>query len=164
MYAPYIDQDRKFPVVMQKDAHLIEQENYFYLTGIATIDNDEQITFTMRPPAGEDIHLEFRVEGIGPTKTYIRENVVYDPSSAGTMLTPMNRNRNSSKTSVCSLRALPALTDSGDLIVTIASGARGVSGLIDDNLILKSGVETIVIIESGGNGNIISYRNRWSEV
>jgi len=158
---------------MHYEHHEIHAGRHFYVAGFDTKDDTEEILFTFQTPTtGRKTHLIFEVEGQSKTSFYIYEGSSYDVASAGSVVTPLNNDRNSEFTSVNSLRLAPVLVNTGTLIFSQSKGVAGATpsksvaeGIVsrEREIILKAGTQYAFLIVSGAAANTISYVGEWYE-
>ncbi len=87
--------------------------------------------------------------------------------TGGTTVTPINKNRNSSKVSTMTIKAAPTISDTGEVIRVSKAGERrnagGTSRAVGE-LLLKQGVTTLLIaINQSGATRWISQQLTWYE-
>ena len=155
---------------IEYEHHEIHAGSHFILTGFATLANDASLDFRFTTPnTTKWAHLLFKVSGPSQTELLIYEggNV-----TVGTPVTPINSNRNSTKTSVMTLASGPTVTTTGTLIYSQSAGLAGTTparapseGFVTrgSELILKQNTTYLFRITSRQADNIVSYDGEWYE-
>lgn len=155
---------------IEYEHHEIHAGSHFYICGFDTYNNGQGVTFSVTTPdTAKWLHMSFEIEGTTQTEIYIYEDATI---TGGTTQNAKNNDRNSSKTSVATIKTGATVSSAGTLIFSQSKGfdqanpARADSeGLIgrEREIILKQNSTTLFYIVSRGNSNIISYCGEWYE-
>jgi len=150
--------------------HEIHGGSHFLISGFETEADSGTIKLGITTPAGlKQAHVTFEVEGTSQTEFRMYEDPTY---TSGTPLTPINNNRNSSKTSILTVVKDPTVSDAGDLILIQSKGKAGTTPNRADltanarrerEIILKSDSKYLFEITSKDDDNIITFVGEWYE-
>lgn len=151
--------------------HEIHDGGHYNIRGFESLGVGENITFGFQTSAGSQwAHLVFEITGTNQTEIRGWEGATI---SGGTVVPPINNNRNSTKTCGCIITSNPVVSGtsptSGTLIESHSQGLTGTpptkasqNGTADrgDEWILKSGTTYMWEIKAVG-ASIIDYAARW---
>lgn len=151
--------------------HEIHAGSHYFVQGVDyDFDKGDSLVFsTCVPDDGtKDIHMLFEISSSGICSVLVTES---DSTSGGTLITPKNNNRNSSKTSILTLRFQPTIQSIGDTLLQAGWGASGQgnnpgfggASARDDEIILKNDTCTTWWFRSGTDNSTITYRGSWYE-
>jgi len=151
--------------------HEIHGGSHYFVSGFTTLDDGDSIVFSIAAPSGDKwTHLIFEASGTSQTEFYAYEDAT---TTGGATLTPFNNNRNSSNTSINTLRLNPTTTtDGGGLILSSSKGKAATTPQRADSegfvvrereIILKENTEYRFTIISRDDGNIVTYVSEWYE-
>jgi hypothetical protein len=156
-------------VSINSEHHEIHEGDHYYINGFLSIDLDDEIVFGITTPDTDTwAHVTTVINGTSQIEVYVYEDSVF---TGGTPVTPINNNRNSSKTSVITLVAAPTVTELGNNISSQSSGKAGVNlqkataglNFRQNELLLKRNTKHIFKTKSKDDANIISYSADWYE-
>lgn len=145
--------------------HEVHDGNSYFLSGNDdAIDASENFTLTVvTPDTTTWLHSTWSAEGTAAIHIFVYEDVIV--SVNGTIVTPVNRNRNSTNTASGIFRENDTITSSGTLLWQWHTSDRKIAGAGGerDELILKQDTVYMFVIESEVNGNAVSGILSWYE-
>lgn len=156
-------------IIVQQAHHEIHEGDHYHVSGFDVLADTQSTVFTMiTPDTTKWVHLVFDVESTGETYFGIFEGGTI--TATGTVVTPVNNNRNSSNTSAVRLYKNSTIGSSGTslgqhLFGVASNPATSMGGGIgrEDELILKQNTLYHFIFVSNSNGNNVDYLGLWYE-
>ncbi len=143
----------------------LHEGNHFVSTYAATKNNAETILLLVTTPDNTAVaHLITKLISSGECNIVISENPTI--SNAGTGLTEINRNRNSSKAAGTVITHTPTVSDAGTVIYTEHQGAgqqRGADVRGENEFVLKQNEQYLITITSEAASNDLSVILDWYE-
>ena len=151
--------------VIDIEHHEIHEGHHYFLDGSKSFTNAEVFDFTVvTPNSSKWLHMVFQIEGTGGVILEIKEGAATDV--AGTVVTPINNDRNSSNTSDSVVRTGDTFTSEGTTLYTQQTGANQKAGAISRNreIILKQNTTYIFrLTNATALANQITYAAEWYE-
>ena len=145
--------------------HKAHEGDHYFIHGYTTLDTDDTVEFVVTTPdSSTHAHMLFDLQS---EKTLTVE--FYEGTSGvegGTTATPQNNNRNSSNTSMLSIKKDPtSIGDDGSLIGSYKWGSRKLGGDVsrDQEIILKADETYLWRFTSGEDSNNVWWRGSWYE-
>ena len=166
----FVDRATKATTTINYAHHEIHDGSHYYIKGYVELDTDADIDFCITTPDSTKWgHMLFSISGTSITTIEIYEGSTY--STAGSAVTAINNNRNSTNTSVMSIASERSITALGTKISASKFGTAtnpgnplaGGSAAREDEVILKQNTSYTFRIISGADGNTIDYRANWYE-
>ncbi len=146
--------------------HEIHSGSHFFIEGYATLDSgDDLYVKLVTPDTAKWAHFVWEISSSAILTTELYEDAS-GGMTGGATVTPLNNNRNSSKSSVLTITSgVTAPTDTGTTISQSKWGSRRAGGTIsrEDELILKQNTTYCRKFLSGTNGNIVCFKAHWYE-
>jgi len=143
--------------------------HHYYIEGWTTLGDGETLFIQMlSPDAPRMMHLTWKIQSSGILETYLLEDAT-GGMAGGTVITPLNSDRNSANTSDVRLWQGVTTCVSGTTIANSRVGAAAFKGSVGgdpsraDMLVVKSGVSHMRAFKSFTAGNNISFRAGWDE-
>jgi hypothetical protein len=156
--------------VIDYSHHEIHGGSHYYIGGHTDLDNGSTIEWTVTTPDSTKwAHMTFSISGSDVVTVDVYENTA--DIVGGTAVTPINNNRNSSKTSILTVKVNPTSVTAGDLIDGFKFGSSGGGNAAsigggesrENELVLKQNTSYLWRVVSGADGNFISYHAGWYE-
>lgn len=149
--------------------HELHDGSFFFLEGFATVGTAANNDFIVTTPNTTTwAHMRFALEATDQTEFYVYEGNIL--GTGGTAVTPVNSNRNSSGTSVLTIKQNQVVGTLGTKLASQSFGAssnpaKSIGGGLgrEDEIILKQNTNYLFRITSRADGNIVSYRGMWYE-
>jgi hypothetical protein len=139
----------------------INDGNRYLVAGHVTIGNGGTVDFTLQTPdTTKWIHMFYSADVSGAITIEFYENVTN--ISGGSVLTMVNRNRNSANVSAAEVRINPNST-LGDLIDGFKYGSAGGNPGRIRKMILKQNTGYLWRLVSAEADNSVSFRGEWDE-
>ena len=149
---------------IEEEHHQIHEGNHFFIASYETLGDGDVADFVVETPdSSTEVHMVFMVEGTDTVSIEVYEDV--DAAADGAVQTPYNSNRNSSNTSVATIRKNPTVNDAGTLLLKQKTGARNKIGITSrvNELVLKKNTKYLYRITSHIASNIVTYIGEWYE-
>ena len=165
---PLVDTATRAMNVILYEHHEIHSGSHFFVAGYDTFAADGDIDFQVTTPnTAKWAHMLFEIYSTGATVFTIFEGATV---GAGSAVTPINSNRNSSNTSTLTIQTDGSITAAGNEIYSQAFGfvdtpskTGGGGDRATHEIILKQNTTYRFFIESNSADNIISYAGFWYE-
>ncbi len=150
--------------------HEIHEGDHYYIEGHVTLANLGVLRVKLvTPNTPKWIHLIWAISSSGILETTLEEGPT-GGMAGGSAITPLNNNRNSSKTSGITVTSgVGAAGVAGTVISKAKWGSIGFKSQIgggasrDDELILKQNTTYLRTFTSGADDNIIQFKASWYE-
>jgi len=163
-----IDEYTRTPINIGYPHSRIHAGNSFFAQVIDDSMAADDVLMLLLVTADSDdwVHLIWGVNVTAESKIEFFEGVTY--SSAGSDVTPVNRNRNSANTSATTAKKNPTITDNGTLLETLFCGTTGLhltessNSRNENEWILKPDTKYLLKVTALGSMKARLYGN-WSE-
>ena len=150
--------------------HEIHAGSHFFIEGYTTLASEGVLRVKLvTPNTAKWAHFQWAISSSGILVTTLHDGAS-GGMTGGSGVTPINSNRNSSKTSGITLTSgVAAATASGLLISSASWGAAGFKSIIgggasrDDEIILKQNTTYLRTFTSGAADNIVQFKASWYE-
>ena len=154
---------------IEYEHHEIHQGDHFFINNFMALGVDQSLVYTFIASAtAKWAHVQFKLQAIGTMESYIYENAVVNV--AGSVVTPINNNRNSLNASTLVVRTGDTFTGNGNQISAskFGSGTNPSNRLAgnssrSDEIILKQGAIYRIVFTSKIASNVIDYSFTWYE-
>ena len=165
-----VDTDTRTLQTIDYAHHEIHSGSHYYINGHMTLgENVTNHVLLITPDSTKWAHFVWAINSSGITETWLDEGAV-GGMTGGAAVTPINNNRNSTKTSTMVLTSGVSIATSYTTRVDNAKwGALGFKTTIgggsgrDDEIILKRGTKYLRTFISGTADNIIQFKASWYE-
>lgn len=161
-----IDAVTETQISIEYEHHEIHAGNHYGVCDYLSYTNGQVVDWTVIvPDTGELAHMLFNIEGTGAISLNIYEVAV--PDAVGSVVTPINNNRNSDNTSSLIVRNGDTFTGIGNKIFGARTGANKEVGIIarTSELILKSDTTYLFRITNETSlANVVSWCAEWYEI
>jgi len=163
-----VDTMTRAQVGIDYEHHEIHGGGHFFISDYATFSAVQGRDFQVTTPAGsKHAHMTFEFASTGACTLDVYEGATV---GAGTGITAINSNRNSSNTSILTLQYDGAVSVAGTKILGNAWGfaekpSKATGGAVsrENELILKSSTTYRFNLQSDSNANIVSFSGQWYE-
>ena len=145
--------------------HEIHGGSHYYIEGYATLANGAALYVKLvTPNTTKWAHFLWEISSSFILTTTLVEAPT-GGAAGGTGITPINNNRNSTKTSGLPITSGVSAPTGGTIISQASWGARSAGGSHsrDDEIILKQNTTYCRTFLSGTNSNIVSFKASWYE-
>ena len=141
----------------------------FYMKGYIELDNTDTFYIKLTTPATKEMHFTFTIKSTGVLETTFDEAAT-GGMTGGTVVTPLNRNRNSTTTSGAVLTK--GVTAATSYVTRLSSDKWGSSGFRTSiggagatiaEYILRKSTTYIRSFISGSDNNIVQFEASWTE-
>lgn len=163
-------------MVVDYSHHEVHSGSAFYAEGTTNMSDTEQLAIKIvTPNSAKECHFTWDIAASGVTEILLYEDAV-GGMAGGVSVTPLNENRNSTKTSSMALtRGVTTSTAVGVQLHDWISGQVTAGGFFSaDNvsgggsgrgteIMLKTNSTYLGIIKSNSTGNNVSFRTAWYE-
>ncbi len=150
--------------------HEVHSGSHYFIEGFTTLGEAETLYVKLvTPDTGKWAHLTWEISSNGILEAYLYEGVS-GGMAGGSGVTPINNNRNSTKTS--GLTVTNGVAVASDLGTTISQTKMGGTGfktniggstIRTNEIILKQNTTYLRKFLSGSADNIVSFRASWYE-
>lgn len=150
--------------------HEIHGGSHYLIENFISTGSGDVTTFGVTVPDSEQWpHIRWSISAGKSAEFEVKESAAF---SGGSAITPVNNNRNSTKTSTLAVVSGPSVTDTGTSLLRVAFGVTGAGffnpgsggeGGRENELILKRNTKYLFQITSNTASNVISYHAFWYE-
>ena len=164
-----IDASTRALEVIDYAHHEIHSGSHFYIQGYLVLASGASAySKLVTPDTGKWVHFIFNIRSSGITTTYLDEDAV--GATGGTVMTPINNNRNSSSASALVFTA--GVTNATSYTTRLENDKWGAEGFKevtgggsgrDDELVLKQNTTYLRTFISESDDNIIQFKASWYE-
>ena len=133
----------------------------FFLNRFANIANNGTIEVLIQVPVNEGAHFRVVVQAASLSELQIFEGTTF--SAAGTTLTPRNRRRSSSNSSVLIITHTPTITDDGTELLKVVIPAGSGAGFLEEIDLDQNTVYLLRATNRGGGAADLNFLLRWYE-
>jgi len=157
-------------VTIDIEHYEIHEGDHYFIGGFETLANPgDTLEFVVTTPASSThAHMNFVVSANSTLSIYVYEDA--SGVSGGSTATPINNNRNSTKTSVLNVIKDPAtISSDGSLIDSFSFGgtdkfsAHGGLAETEEELLLNSDTTYLWRFTAGDSNVLVSYKGIWYE-
>ena len=150
--------------------HEIHSGSHYYIEGFATMTNTTTLYVKLvTPDTTKWPHFQWSIASTGILETTLEEAPT-GGMTGGSGVTPINNNRNSTKTSGVTITSGVAAAGTAGTVISQAKwGAAGFKSTIgggtgrDDEIILKQNTTYLRKFASGAADNIVQFKASWYE-
>lgn len=150
---------------IEYEHHAIHAGNHYFITDYDSFSNGEVMDFTfVTPDSTKEAHFVFSVSGTYAVSVEALVGAVVNV--AGTVVTPVNNNGNSSNTSVMTVRTGDTFTSEGVSKLRSYAGANKAAGTVErtrEIVLARNTVYILRVTNESTSANTITWDANWYE-